>query len=64
MSLRSRLDNLTPEQRRRLFHAFNNKITQYVKLPGGKFIGVNMLILSFTIEEEVGVWSFGSTNEN
>jgi hypothetical protein len=41
-------------------HAFNGHITQYVELNNNKFIGVNINMPNFTIEEQAGVWSFGT----
>lgn len=67
MSLKSKLDNLTAGQRRRLMHAFEMHITQYVKLPDNHFVGVNISMPSFKILEQTGVWSYGqinSTGEN
>ncbi len=60
MSLKSVLDNLEAEQRRRLIHAFDNNITQYVELPDSKFVGVHIDIPNFQIIEQVGSWSYGS----
>ena len=63
MSLKSRLDNLKIEQRRRLMHAFNGHITQYIELNNNKFIGVNINMPNFAIEEHAGAWSFGTITE-
>lgn len=60
MSLKSRLDSLSVEERRRLMHAFNGHITQYIELNNNMFIGVNINMRNFKIEEEIGVWSFGT----
>lgn len=62
MSLKSKLDNLTTEQRRRLMHAFEIHIVQYVKLPDNYFVGVNISIPGFKIIEQTGVWSYGQIN--
>ena len=67
MSLKSKLDDLSVEQRRRLLHAFQMHIVQYVELPDNHFVGVNITIPSFQILEQTGVWSYGkiiSTGEN
>ncbi len=67
MSLKSKLDGLSTEQRRRLMHAFEMSITQYIKLPNNHFVGVNVSTPSFKILEQTGVWSYGqinSTGEN
>lgn len=60
MSLKSRLDSLSVEERRRLMHAFNGCFTQYIELNNKKFIGVNINMCNFKIEEKIGVWSFGT----
>ena len=66
MSLKSKLDNLKKEDRRRLMHAFDNHITQYVALDNNEFVGVYIDIENFKITEQVGVWSTGKvvTHEN
>ncbi|MEE9548749.1 MAG: hypothetical protein V3V68_05280 [Nitrosomonadaceae bacterium] len=67
MSLKSKLDNLTVEQRRRLMHAFEMRIVQYIKLSDDYFVGVNISIPNFKIIEQIGSWSYGqitSTGEN
>ncbi len=62
MSLKSKLDNLTIEQRRKLMHAFEMHITQHVKLSNNHFVGVNISTPSFKILEQAGVWSYGQIN--
>ena len=62
MSLKSKLDNLTSEQRRRLMHAFEMHISQFIELPNNHFIGVNISMPSFKIVEQTGVWSYGQIN--
>jgi len=65
MILKSIIDSLKPEDRARLFHAFDHYFSQFVILPNNKFIGVNMICKSnFIVEEQVGAWSFGSTITN
>ena len=59
MSLKSILDNLEIEDRRRLIHAFNQHLSQHIVLPNNRFIGVNISIPNFQVEEQVGVWSTG-----
>lgn len=62
MSLKSKLDNLTVAERRRLMHAFEMHISQHVQLPDNYFVGVNISTPSFKIIEQTGVWSFGQIN--
>ena len=62
MSLKSKLDSLTVNQRRLLLHAFEMHISQFVNLPDDHFIGVNISTPSFRMIETVGVWSFGKIN--
>ncbi len=60
MSIKSVLDSLTSEQRRRLIHAFDNGFGQHVTLEDGYFIGVNIKDLpNFEKLETVGAWSYG-----
>ena len=61
MSIKSVLDSLKPEQRKQLFHAFDDGFGQYIELSNNKFIGVNIGDISnFKIEEQAGAWSYGS----
>ena len=62
MSIKSTLDGLDPEDKRRLVHAFDNDFSQHVVLENGYYIGVNIPMSShFEKLEEVGVWSYGTT---
>jgi len=64
VSIKSVLDNLTSEQRRRLFHAFDNGFGQYVELSDSRFIGVNIgNVPNLEADEHVGVWSLGRINK-
>jgi len=55
---------LQPEQKKQLMYAFENEVTQYVKLPGNKFLGVNVGHLScLVILESAGVWAYGELEE-
>ena len=60
MSIKSILDSLTPEQKRRLIHAFDNGFGQHIILKDNHFIGVNIQGTNFKILETVGVWSYGT----
>ena len=61
MSIKLILDSLTPEQRRRLFHAFDNGFGQLITLDENKFIGVNITdTMNLKIEETINGWSYGS----
>lgn len=63
MSIKSTLDSLTSEQRRRLYHAFDNNFSQYIELDDSKFIGVNVSNApDLIVEEQVGVWTYGHKN--
>lgn len=60
MTIKSIIDALEPEDRRRLLHAFDNTFSQFVEYAPGKFIGVHIQnIPSLEIEIEVGDWSIG-----
>jgi len=51
---------LQPEQRQRLMYAFENEFAQFIELPNGKFIGVNITPISnLKCLETVGVWAYG-----
>ena len=60
MILKSLLDNLKPEQRAKLMHAFNQGFSQHVELDNNKFVGVNINQSHFKIEESAGDWSYGT----
>ncbi len=62
MSLKSKLDNLIVKDRRRLMHAFEMHISQFVQLPDNYFVGVNISSPNFKILEHVGAWSYGEIN--
>lgn len=64
MSIKAVLDSLTPEQRRHLFHAFDNSFGQYLTLDDNRFIGVNINnVPNLIIEEQIGVWAYGQINK-
>ena len=60
MILKSVLDRLETKDRDRLMHAFECHFSQAVNLPNNKFIGVNITHPHFHIEEQVGLWSYGT----
>ena len=54
------LDKLPEEQRKQLMHAFEHEFAQYVELPDGKFIGVNVTpVQHLRIRESAGNWHYG-----
>lgn len=58
--VKEELDKLTENQRRLLNYAFEHGLSQYVELPGKRFVGVNVDSLkTISIEESVGAWSTG-----
>lgn len=55
------LARLTDQERSQLMTAFEGMFEQYIELPDGKFIGVNVRpIKGLLIEESAGVWSYGT----
>lgn len=61
MTIKKTLDSLNPEQKRQLMYAFEHEFSQHVKLPDGKFIGVNIRGASnLEITESAGNWSVGN----
>lgn len=60
MSIRSKINNLTLEQRRQLAHAFDQGFAQVIIKDDNTFVAVNIHNRNnFNIEEEVGVWTAG-----
>jgi hypothetical protein len=60
-TMKDRLNALTKEQQRQLFYAFEHEFDQYVELPDGKFIGVNVqYIKNFKVLEQIGNWAYGT----
>lgn len=62
MTLKSVLDSLSEEKRRLLMYAFEYDIEQWIVLPGGKFIGVNIVRVPFLIPDPkmtAGRWCYG-----
>jgi len=65
MTVKETLDGLSTEQKSQLMVAFNDEIPQFIKLDGGKFIGVNITKEKYPnlkIEQTTGVWSTGIIN--
>ena len=59
--LKEIIDRLNDNDRRFLMYAHVNQLSQYVDLPGGKFIGVNVEhIRNLQIENKVGSWAYGN----
>jgi hypothetical protein len=59
-SIREIIDDLKPEEHKQLMYAFENGFEQYIKLPGDKFIGVNIINFKhLEILQSSGQWSFG-----
>jgi hypothetical protein len=58
--IKSVLDNLEEQERRRLQVAFEDGFCQIVELPLGKFVGVNVDgIKNIRVREQAGVWAYG-----
>ena len=54
------LDALTKEERAQLMVAFEGEFAQFVELPEGRFIGVNVdSIKHLKPIERAGVWAYG-----
>jgi hypothetical protein len=59
--IRDVLDRLDMEDRRLLSYALDHDLSQTVKLPQGKFVGINIHPgANMVIEEQVGNWCYGS----
>ncbi len=58
--LREVLDSLSIEQRRQLSYALDNEVGAVVKLPDGKFVGINIHPTpNMRVVEQVGDWTYG-----
>ena len=54
------IDSLSESDRRRLNYAFENGISQFLPLPNGKFVGVNIGHLNYLVPDlKVGRWAYG-----
>jgi hypothetical protein len=59
-TMRDRLGDLPLEQQRQLQYAFEQKFSQFVRVDGDKFVGVNVQsIRHLEITESAGTWSYG-----
>ncbi len=55
------LDGLNDSDRRTLDYAFENNMSQFIRLANGKFVGVNIGHLShLTPEIKTGKWVYGT----
>ncbi len=60
MTVKDLLKELSEEEHSLLMYAFEQGIGQYIRLPGNRFIGVNVNhIKSLEIVEEINTWSVG-----
>lgn len=54
------INNLQPKERQLLMYAFENEFSQYITLPGNRYIGVNThSVKHLTIDESAGKWTYG-----
>lgn len=59
-TIKETLDSLREHERRQLMYGFEHEFAQYICLPDGRFIGVNIKnIKHLKVEQEAGVWSTG-----
>ena len=67
MSIKDKIEKLTPQERRRLSHAFDCQLAQYVEFgESNEFVGVHLDPKRFPnlhIEKQVGIWSYGTINK-
>jgi hypothetical protein len=60
MSIKEKLESLNEQDKRQLMYAFEHQIEQYIPLPDGNFIGVNVQnVPHLVITESTGVWATG-----
>jgi len=62
VSIKSKIEALSVEQRRLLAHSFDNFFSQYIEFGDSQFVGVHLDKIkhkNLKIEETVGVWSAG-----
>ena len=64
--IRDVLDKLSQADRAHLMYAFEHELSQFVKLPENKFVGVNITAVpNLRIKEAIGVWAYGDIkNDN
>ena len=54
------IDKLRPDERRLLMYAFEQEFSQYIRLPGNTFVGVNtQSIKNLEVLETAGKWTYG-----
>ena len=59
-TIKETIDSLKEYERRQLMYGFENSFSQYICLPGGRFIGVNIgNVKHLEIEQSAGVWALG-----
>ena len=66
MSIKSKIEGLTIEQRRLLAHSFDNMFNQYIEFGNNEFIGVHLDLekhKNFQVLDSIGVWSYGKINK-
>ena len=62
--LREAINNLSEGDRQQLMYAFEEGLSQWIELPDGKFVGVNVQGLpQLTIIEQSGLWAYGDIND-
>ena len=63
-TVRTEMNKLTNEKRQQLMYAFESGIPQYIELPDGWFIGVNIDDPNqFEIIDTAGEWSIGQIRQ-
>lgn len=67
MSIKSKIEQLTLQERRQLAHAFDCQVPQFVEFGNsGEFVGVHLNSKRFPnlhIKESAGIWSYGIINK-
>jgi len=68
MSIKSKIEQLSLQERRQLAHAFDCGVSQYIKISGtNEFVGVHLVlerVKHLQIKEITGVWSHGTVKRN
>ncbi len=62
MSIKTKIESLTVEQRRLLAHSFDNMFNQHIVFGDNEFVGVHLDInknKNLQILDSIGVWSYG-----
>lgn len=60
MTIKEIIDSLSEDERKLLNYAFENSLSQFVRLPGGKFVGVNVSYLTYLEPDLIaGKWTYG-----